>query len=125
MFTVPTFKGEFRETHENLTNTVTDPIDTLVEESKNGEEQTKLKEISKTSDLAIRSTSTITFSKVGPFHHLWSKEPQCSNFTTRFAIKGSIPLRALASYPGSGNTWIRYLIEAATGVYTGLSLIHI
>ena len=26
---------------------------------------------------------------------------------------------ALASYPGSGNTWIRWLIEAATGIYTG------
>ncbi|XP_077966625.1 sialate:O-sulfotransferase 2-like [Styela clava] len=25
----------------------------------------------------------------------------------------------LASYPGSGNTWIRYLIEIATGIYTG------
>ncbi|XP_037078836.1 WSC domain-containing protein 1-like [Pollicipes pollicipes] len=26
---------------------------------------------------------------------------------------------ALASFPGSGNTWTRYLIEAATGVFTG------
>lgn len=26
---------------------------------------------------------------------------------------------ALASYPGSGNTWIRQLIEAASGIYTG------
>ncbi|XP_077967122.1 sialate:O-sulfotransferase 2-like isoform X2 [Styela clava] len=25
----------------------------------------------------------------------------------------------LASYPGSGNTWIRHLIEIATGIYTG------
>jgi len=25
----------------------------------------------------------------------------------------------LASYPGSGNTWIRYLLERATGYYTG------
>ena len=28
-------------------------------------------------------------------------------------------MRALVSYPGSGNTWIRYLVEAATGVFTG------
>ena len=26
---------------------------------------------------------------------------------------------ALASYPGSGNTWTRYLIEGITGVFTG------
>ncbi|XP_072177900.1 sialate:O-sulfotransferase 1-like [Diadema setosum] len=32
---------------------------------------------------------------------------------------GAFPLTALASYPRSGNTWTRQLIEAATGVYTG------
>ena len=26
---------------------------------------------------------------------------------------------SLASYPGSGNTWVRLLIEQATGVFTG------
>ncbi|KAF4520044.1 hypothetical protein B566_EDAN008332 [Ephemera danica] len=26
---------------------------------------------------------------------------------------------ALVSFPGSGNTWVRYLIQQATGVYTG------
>lgn len=26
---------------------------------------------------------------------------------------------ALASFPGSGNTWVRHLIESATGIYTG------
>jgi len=26
---------------------------------------------------------------------------------------------ALVSYPGSGNTWIRHMIEQATGFYTG------
>lgn len=26
---------------------------------------------------------------------------------------------ALASFPGSGNTWLRYLLQQATGVYTG------
>lgn len=29
------------------------------------------------------------------------------------------PPTALASYPGSGNTWIRYLIETAGGIFTG------
>ena len=26
---------------------------------------------------------------------------------------------ALASYPGSGNTWVRYLLQQATGIMTG------
>ena len=41
------------------------------------------------------------------------------------------PITALVSFPGSGNTWMRYLIEQATGVFTGsvycdkgLKLVH-
>ena len=34
-------------------------------------------------------------------------------------MRGSLQTRALVSYPGSGNTWTRYLVEAATGVFTG------
>ena len=37
----------------------------------------------------------------------------------RLAQFGSLPRTALASFPGSGNTWTRYLIEGATGVFTG------
>ncbi|XP_063219231.1 WSCD family member AAEL009094 [Bacillus rossius redtenbacheri] len=29
------------------------------------------------------------------------------------------PVVALASFPGSGNTWVRYLLQQATGIYTG------
>ncbi|XP_044763477.1 WSCD family member AAEL009094 [Coccinella septempunctata] len=29
------------------------------------------------------------------------------------------PLVALASFPGSGNTWVRYLLQQATGILTG------
>merc|ERR1719369_773233 len=29
------------------------------------------------------------------------------------------PVTALASFPGSGNTWLRYLLQQATGVSTG------
>ena len=29
------------------------------------------------------------------------------------------PITALASFPGSGNTWLRYLLEQVTGVFTG------
>lgn len=29
------------------------------------------------------------------------------------------PITALASFPGSGNTWLRYLLQQATGILTG------
>nr|CAD7409860.1 unnamed protein product [Timema cristinae]CAD7424555.1 unnamed protein product [Timema monikensis] len=29
------------------------------------------------------------------------------------------PVVALVSFPGSGNTWVRYLLQQATGIYTG------
>lgn len=29
------------------------------------------------------------------------------------------PIPALASFPGSGNTWLRYLLQQATGILTG------
>ena len=121
IFTVPTFTGEFRTSPKNLSKTVTsEHMDPLVRENSEGvNKPTTLKEIEKTPNLHVRSLSSIKVSNIGPFHHFWPKEPQCSNFSTRFAVKNSIPLRALASYPGSGNTWIRYLIEAATGIYTG------
>ncbi|XP_022101127.1 WSC domain-containing protein 2-like [Acanthaster planci] len=46
-----------------------------------------------------------------------AEDTRCSNAT--LTPPGSLPLVALASFPGSGNTWVRYLIERATGVYTG------
>ena len=42
------------------------------------------------------------------FHH-------CKNMS----FKSSGPSVALVSYPGSGNSWVRQLLEAATGIYTG------
>ena len=37
----------------------------------------------------------------------------------RFGQTDSFRLTSLTSYPGSGNTWARYLIEEYTGYYTG------
>jgi len=37
----------------------------------------------------------------------------------RFGNEGEFPITSLSSYPGSGNTWVRYLIEEYTGYYTG------
>ncbi|PIK58683.1 putative WSC domain-containing protein 2 [Apostichopus japonicus] len=41
----------------------------------------------------------------------------CQNVT--LMPHGSLAVVALASLPGSGNTWLRYLIERVTGIYTG------
>ncbi|CAL4110799.1 unnamed protein product, partial [Meganyctiphanes norvegica] len=50
---------------------------------------------------------------------LWASEKTCGLYNVMFAMPGAMPLCALASYPGSGNTWTRYLIEAASGIFTG------
>ncbi|XP_070548732.1 sialate:O-sulfotransferase 1-like [Ptychodera flava] len=41
------------------------------------------------------------------------------NCDVNFAPFQSLPPVALISAPGSGNTWLRHLIEQATGIYTG------
>lgn len=43
---------------------------------------------------------------------------KCRNFTNMRFIDGSRVV-ALASSPGSGNTWTRSVLEQATGIYTG------
>ena len=50
---------------------------------------------------------------------IWSDDSQCSHYVTQFTRLSSLPPLALASFPGSGNTWLRYLIEGATGVFSG------
>jgi len=50
---------------------------------------------------------------------IWPDDKSCGHFKTRIAREGSVEVMALASYPGSGNTWIRYLIEGASGMFTG------
>jgi hypothetical protein len=39
--------------------------------------------------------------------------------TIRLGEKGQFKKIMLASFPGSGNTWTRYVIERATGFFTG------
>ena len=43
---------------------------------------------------------------------------QCKNVSDMHFINGSRVV-ALPSYPGSGNTWTRMLLEQTTGIYTG------
>ena len=47
--------------------------------------------------------------------HLPSSRQQCK----KMSFQASGPSAALVSYPGSGNSWIRQLLESATGIYTG------
>ena len=55
----------------------------------------------------------------GKENYFWPSDPQCGGYRTRFLVTNSLQTRALVSYPGSGNTWTRYLVEAATGIFTG------
>ena len=48
----------------------------------------------------------------------------CKNLTTTFSKQNPLPLVALASFPNSGNTWIRYIIEGITGIFTGSFYMH-
>ena len=47
--------------------------------------------------------------------HIPSSFHHCKNMS----FKSSGPSVALVSYPGSGNSWVRQLLESATGIYTG------
>ena len=46
----------------------------------------------------------------------WAEDRRCSKMS--FA-KASKTHTVVTSVPGSGNTWIRYLVERATGRFTG------
>lgn len=50
-------------------------------------------------------------------HRPWHGDADCEDLPIRFG--SDMPKMALASYPGSGNTWIRGIIERLTGYFTG------
>eukprot|EP00057_Strongylocentrotus_purpuratus_P026022 XP_011680496.1 PREDICTED: WSC domain-containing protein 2 [Strongylocentrotus purpuratus] len=45
------------------------------------------------------------------------EDSRCTNIV--MGKERTFPLITLASFPGSGNTWVRYLVERATGIFTG------
>lgn len=55
------------------------------------------------------------------YEKLWPKNTPNQNKFKMAALEEDWPrnLIALASFPGSGNTWLRYLLQQATGIYTG------
>ncbi|XP_042870895.1 WSC domain-containing protein 1-like [Penaeus japonicus] len=53
-----------------------------------------------------------------PQHEPWAGT-DCMGVRVAFARRRTLPRTALASFPGSGNTWLRYLIQSTTGIFTG------
>ncbi|XP_050700470.1 WSC domain-containing protein 1-like [Eriocheir sinensis] len=53
----------------------------------------------------------------GPSWRPWSDSGNCSSYHTRFG-RGLTPV-LLVSLPCSGSTWLRYMLEGATGLFTG------
>ena len=49
----------------------------------------------------------------------WLSDPVCTGYKVKFHLKKTLHPIALASFPGTGNTWLRYLIESITGIFTG------
>ncbi|CAL4092193.1 unnamed protein product, partial [Meganyctiphanes norvegica] len=47
----------------------------------------------------------------------WQEDPLCKRFATHFGE--DLQLVYLVSFPRSGNSWTRYLLEGATGIFTG------
>lgn len=47
---------------------------------------------------------------------LWSNDTFCNQFTVHLLEESLLP-RALVSFPGSGNTWLRMLLMGVTGLY--------
>ena len=45
--------------------------------------------------------------------------PPSHQHCKKMTFQSSGPIVALGSFPGSGNSWVRELLESATGIYTG------
>ncbi|KZR99962.1 Uncharacterized protein APZ42_003948, partial [Daphnia magna] len=48
---------------------------------------------------------------------LWSNDTFCNQLTVHLLEENSVQPRALVSFPGSGNTWLRMLLMGVTGLY--------
>lgn len=70
-------------------------------------------------DLQRCDQETVILSSKLDARHPWSTDVQCSKYQISHMIPKCRPPTALASFPGSGNTWMRHLIEGATGIFTG------
>ena len=48
---------------------------------------------------------------------LWGNDENCTKFNVTLLADETIKPRALVSFPGSGNTWLRMLLMGVTGIY--------
>lgn len=85
------------------------------------------------SNLTLRKSQEkfLQCSGSGLFRSLRGKHLKCQHFSSSLNIpssrqqcknmsfQSSGPVVALSSIPGSGNSWVRQLLESATGIYTG------
>ena len=73
------------------------------------------------SECDIKSRKTISFNTSGLVKHPWkqAEDAECRDVVVMFAEESSLPMLALVSHPRSGNSWLRQLLEAASGVFTG------
>ena len=53
------------------------------------------------------------------YYRPWSNDPLCRDILIQFIPKCNEPPIALLSYPESGNTYVRGIIERLTGYFTG------
>ncbi|CAL4181621.1 unnamed protein product, partial [Meganyctiphanes norvegica] len=76
--------------------------------------------LDKSLDYGKLPTTILIYDYKRPPYYPWKNtKDECSNYPTRFLAMGRRALVPLVSYPGSGNTWLRYILEAITGVFTG------
>ena len=52
-------------------------------------------------------------------HNMPIRIPKSDQHCKKMLFQSSGSVIALASFPGSGNSWVRQLLESATGIYTG------
>jgi len=64
-------------------------------------------------------SSLLSLLGVDSYSYPWNEDEQCKSFGVQFAKQGTFQPRALVSFPGSGNSWLRYLIERSSGYFTG------
>ncbi|XP_070535716.1 sialate:O-sulfotransferase 2-like [Ptychodera flava] len=65
----------------------------------------------------------IFLKKIHRRHDLSRTQYDNLNCSVSLSAEHTHPIVALASFPGSGNTWLRHLLELSTGIYTG-SVFH-
>ena len=49
----------------------------------------------------------------------WPNDTHCKKFTTVFSLNKTLPRVGIVSFPISGNTFTRHMIEAITGIFSG------